>query len=110
MGSPANECQHRRKTLKGPPILAFVYTNVYYMIFEWDPLKSDANLCDRGFDFEFAVLVFEGILLQKEDRRKAYGELRMVAIGVVEGVHLTVVYTDRLGLRLGLIERWGSRP
>jgi uncharacterized DUF497 family protein len=69
------------------------------MIFEWDPSKSDANLHDRGFDFEFAVLIFEGSTLEKEDRRKAYGEVRMVAVGVADGVHLTVVFTDRIGER-----------
>ncbi len=30
-----------------------------------------------------------------EDRRRDYKERRMVAIGVADGIHLTVVYTDR---------------
>jgi len=33
--------------------------------------------------------------LEVEDRRRDYGERRMVAIGVADGLHLTVVYTDR---------------
>ena len=28
------------------------------MTFEWDPRKSDENFARRGFDFEFAALVF----------------------------------------------------
>jgi uncharacterized DUF497 family protein len=44
--------------------------------FEWDEAKSDANL-------------------EVEDRRNDYGERRVVAIGVADGLHLTVVYTDR---------------
>ena len=67
------------------------------MLFTWDPEKSDANLRDRGFDFEFASLIFQGITLEKEDRRRAYGEKRVVAVGLADEVHLTVVYTDRNG-------------
>ena len=65
------------------------------MRFEWDDAKSDANLEQRGFDFEFASLIFDAATLEVEDRRKDYGEQRVVAIGVADGVHLTVVYTDR---------------
>lgn len=65
------------------------------MRFEWDEAKSEANLEDRGFDFEFASLIFDGPTLAVEDRRKDYGERRVVAIGVADGLHLTVVYTDR---------------
>lgn len=65
------------------------------MPFVWDPAKSDANLRDRGFDFAFASLIFEGPTVEVEDRRQDYGERRMAAIGVADEVHLTVVYTDR---------------
>ena len=30
------------------------------MRFTWDPEKSDANLAARGFDFDFATLIFAG--------------------------------------------------
>ena len=65
------------------------------MRFTWDEGKSDANLRDRGFDFAFASLIFDGITVEVEDRRHDYGEQRMVAIGEADGIHLTVVYTDR---------------
>ena len=65
------------------------------MAFEWDPEKSEANRWKRGFDFEFATLIFDGPTLEKEDRRKAYGEKRVAAIGLADGIHVTVVYTDR---------------
>ena len=67
------------------------------MAFEWDGAKSEANLRERGFDFAFASLVFDGPTLEVEDRRKDYGERRVMAIGVADGIHLTVVYTDRKG-------------
>jgi uncharacterized protein len=65
------------------------------MDFEWDAAKSDANLEERGFDFEFATLIFDGPTLERPDRRKDFGEERVIAVGVAEGIYLTVVYTDR---------------
>ncbi len=65
------------------------------MRFSWDEPKSSRNLQERGFDFEFATLIFEGPTLEREDTRRDYGERRVVAIGVAQGLALTVVYTDR---------------
>jgi len=65
------------------------------MDFEWDEAKSTANAGSRGFDFAYARRVFEGHCVESEDRRRSYGEKRVIAIGVVDDVHLTVVYTDR---------------
>ncbi len=62
---------------------------------DWNAEKSLENLLERGFDFEFAVGVFEGVTLEKEDRRIDYGEKRIIAIGRVDGIELTVVFTDR---------------
>ena len=67
------------------------------MRFAWDRSKSDANLRDRGFDFAFASLIFDGPTVEVEDRRRNYGETRIVATGLADGLHLTVVYTDRAG-------------
>lgn len=74
------------------------------MTFSWDPAKSEANLRERGFDFAFASRIFDGPTLEQEDRRHDYRERRVVAIGQVEGVALTVVYTDR-PLGAGATER-----
>ena len=65
------------------------------MQFIWDPEKSEDNLKERGFDFEFATLIFSGPTLEKRDLRKDYGELRVIAVGLAQNVALTVVYTDR---------------
>lgn len=40
-------------------------------------------------------LIFDGPTLEKEDRRREYGERRTVVIGLAQGIALTVVYTDR---------------
>lgn len=65
------------------------------MRFDWDPAKSESNLRERGFDYAFATLIFEGSTLEVEDRRQDYGERRIVTIGRAASLHLTVVYTDR---------------
>lgn len=69
------------------------------MRFSWDARKSDANLAARGFDFEFASLVFDGPTLERVDDRADYGERRVIAVGLADGLHLTVVYTDRRSAR-----------
>jgi uncharacterized DUF497 family protein len=66
------------------------------MRFSWDPEKSEANLGDRGFDFAFATLIFDGPTLEREDTRRDYGERRILAIGLAQGLELTVCYTDRV--------------
>jgi len=66
------------------------------MRFSWDSEKSEANLEARGFDFEFATLIFDGPTLEREDTRRDYGERRILAIGLAEDIELTVCYTDRV--------------
>ena len=66
------------------------------MRFEWDPEKSEANLEERGFDFAFAAQIFDGPTLEKRDRRRDYGEVRIVATGLADEIELSVVYTDRV--------------
>jgi uncharacterized DUF497 family protein len=40
-------------------------------VFEWDEAKSQDNLEQRGFDFEYAARIFKGgDLLEYEDRRR----------------------------------------
>ena len=64
-------------------------------MFEWDEAKSRRNLRERGFDFEFAARIFEGDLLEHEDRRRDYGERRLVSIGEINGEVFAIVYTWR---------------
>ena len=73
----------------------YIQTYADGRVFSWDRRKSDANLADRGFDFEFASAIFFGPTLEREDARQDYGERRMVAIGSADGILLVVVYTDR---------------
>ena len=63
--------------------------------FEWDDAKSNACLEERGFSFADVLVIFAGPLLQKPDDRKDYGEPRIRAAGLIEGVPFMVVYTVR---------------
>jgi hypothetical protein len=74
---------------------AYILAYILLVRFSWDEHKSSRNLRQRGFDLEFATLIFEGPTLEREDVRRNYGERRGVAIGLAQGVALTVVYTDR---------------
>lgn len=65
------------------------------MRFTWDPAKSERNFVERGFDFDFAALIFSGPTLERIDTRQDYGEVRRVALGVADAIPLTVVFTDR---------------
>jgi uncharacterized protein len=73
--------------------------------FGWDGRKSARNLRERGFDFEFASQIFEGPTLEREDTRRDYGERRVIALGLAQGIALTVVYTDRAEAGGGLVRR-----
>jgi uncharacterized DUF497 family protein len=79
------------------------------MQFEWDDRKSEKNLRERGFGFDFAALLFEGPTVEWCDVREPWGEARVVAIGVADGIALAVVYTDRGPVRRILSARRARR-
>ncbi len=65
------------------------------MVFEWDAAKNAANLAKHGIDFEDAIGIFDGPVLERPDDRRDYGEPRIIAFGAVEDRELAVVYTIR---------------
>jgi uncharacterized DUF497 family protein len=65
------------------------------VLFEWDEAKSERNRIEQGFGFDAAALVFQGSIVEWCDLRATWGEVRVVAVGSVDGVVLAVVYTDR---------------
>lgn len=66
------------------------------MRFAWRPAKYRANLRAHGIDFSDAIVIFDGPTWERFDDRQDYGEERWVAIGLMRGVEITVVYTDLL--------------
>jgi uncharacterized protein len=77
--------------------------------FEWDEAKSRKTFEKRGFGFEYAARLFEGTVLEREDRRRDYGEGRTVSVGEIEGEVFVVVYTWRGTRRRIISARRASR-
>ena len=64
-------------------------------LFEWDADKRESNLLKHGIDLVDAAEIFQRPVAEWEDGRHEYGERRVVAIGELDEVLLTVVYTVR---------------
>jgi len=62
---------------------------------EWDESKSEQNLADRGYDYDFASRVFEGAYMEREQLRPDDGERRFIVVGEVDGFVIRVVWTPR---------------
>jgi uncharacterized DUF497 family protein len=77
--------------------------------FEWDEDKHARNFIERGLGFDFAALIFAGPVIERIDDRKAYGEIRVLAIGAVADLVLAVTYTDRAEVRRIISARRASR-
>ena len=60
-----------------------------------DPLKREKALAERGLDFQDVGMVFEGVTLEVEDIRKAYGEARTICCGFLAGRMVVIGYTSR---------------
>jgi uncharacterized protein len=60
-----------------------------------DPAKRDRTLRERGLDFEDAEAVFAGRVLEREDDRRNYGEVRIITIGFLRDRMVVLVWTRR---------------
>jgi len=65
------------------------------MSITYDPDKRARTLQERGLDFADAPIVFAGLTVEVEDRRKDYGEVRMICYGKLEGRLVVIGYTPR---------------
>lgn len=64
--------------------------------FEWDDAKAEANLRKHKISFRAASRVFDDpLVLIEQDCSEDYGEDRFLAVGLVEGLLMTVAYTER---------------
>lgn len=61
----------------------------------FDPAKRARTLADRGLDFEDATIVFAGTTVEVEDRRRNYGEPRIICYGLLAGRLVVIGYTPR---------------
>ena len=65
----------------------------------FDRAKRETTLAERGLDFEDALIIFEGPTVEIEDKRKDYGERRIICCGMLEGRMVVVGYTLRGAVR-----------
>ena len=63
---------------------------------EWDESKRLDTIRDRGIDFAYSVRIFGGFYIEEEDNRQDYGEVRIIATGMLDDIVVIVVYTVRL--------------
>ncbi len=80
------------------------------MRFTWDPAKNRVNVRRHGIAFQDAARIFEGPTVERVDDRFDYGEMRVYAIGLVNGIEITVIYADRESGARHLISAWRSEP
>ena len=64
------------------------------MRFSWDERKRRLNLKEHGLDFVDAPRVFEGPTFTFEDDRFAYDEQRLVTLGFLAGMVVSMVHTE----------------
>ncbi len=76
------------------------------MNYVWDKRKGRGNVARHGIAFEDAIRIFEGPTLERVDNRFDYGETRIYAIGVVNGLEITLIYTDVSETERRVISAW----
>ena len=78
--------------------------------FEWDDVKASQNLVRHGVSFETARAAFNDAFgIEREDRRKDYGEARFNLLGMAGDHLLHVTYTER-GERVRIISARLAEP
>jgi uncharacterized protein len=65
------------------------------MKYEWDEEKNRRNFAKHGLSFEDAENVFSGPCVTFEDDRFAYGEERLITIGLLAGRLVIIAHAPR---------------
>jgi len=80
------------------------------MRYTWDDEKNERNIARHGIAFEDAKRIFDGPTVERIDDRFEYEEIRVYAVGLVNGIEVTVVYTERNDDERRIISAWRSEP
>ena len=80
------------------------------MRYTWDDEKNERNIARHGIAFEDAKRIFDGPTVERIDDRFEYEEIRVYAVGLVNGIDVTVVYTERNDDERRIISAWRSEP
>jgi uncharacterized DUF497 family protein len=80
------------------------------MRIEFDPIKSERNRRDRGLPFERAADFDFSEALLAVDARKDYGEIRYVALGLLDGrLHVLCFTETQEGIRVISLRKANAR-
>jgi len=63
--------------------------------FEWDSEKEKRNITKHKLGFDTACRLWEEAVLERKDNRRDYGEIRLQALGKIDGRLMVVVFTWR---------------
>jgi uncharacterized protein len=77
--------------------------------YEWDWVKAAENLEKHKINFEIAISIFKGLVVESLDDREEYGEDRFITLGTVDNRVLVVVWTWRDGRRRIISARKATR-
>lgn len=61
----------------------------------WDEAKRESNLAKHGLDLAVSLELFADYFMERLDTRRDYGEDRWVALGMIRGMVVVLVYTER---------------
>lgn len=78
------------------------------MKIEFDPVKRNYTLSERGLDFDSAIDLFAGPTYSFPDHRFNYGEPRTVTVGMLEHRWVVVVWTKRGDARRFISMRYAN--
>lgn len=66
------------------------------MEFEWDEEKNRVNIRKHDIDFNDVCEMFDDPMLVMLDDRYSYAEERWIGVGMLLGIVVVVVYTERV--------------
>ena len=78
------------------------------MHYTWHEAKNRRNIALHGISFHDAIRIFEGRTVEAIDDRFDYGEIRVYAIGLINGIEITVIYEDKGDDERRIISAWRS--
>lgn len=78
------------------------------MIIEFDTVKREKTLLERGLDFADSDKVFVGLHFNAPDDRIDYGEKRFITIGLLRDRMVVLVWTPRNDARRIISMRYAN--
>ena len=78
------------------------------MIIEFDSVKREKTLLERGLDFADSDKVIEGLQFVARDDRCDYGEERFITVGLLDSRIVVIVWTPRNNARRRISMRYAN--